>query len=258
MRHFNIKLNPNEKRTLNVSGLGFSVNEIDPFNAKVYYLVDHRNETVQQFIGRNIKYNKYFKSITIINTEEIPVSVDFYVMETLSEFENLSDPSLLGLRETDTSNIKTWKENKVFEDKSGFIIRQLSSDAKYIFDNYVKNFNGYFFINKLTVINYDTTNPLTVTLWRSVQYNNRKYYINGFIQGKILDTTGPIYIPVIKDITSDFITGALFAGFTVNPGSELKLQDYIELPIIIKKDHNLMLDMSGSTNYKFIIDFSSE
>lgn len=118
MRHIIKHLNANQKINIEVTGLGFSVNEIAPFNAKVYYLIDHKNETVNQLIGRNIKFSRFFKTFTIINTEEYPVDVDFYIMENEEDFKNLIDPSQLGIKRTDTDSILTKSNNKILNIKA--------------------------------------------------------------------------------------------------------------------------------------------
>lgn len=127
MRHIITHLNPNEKKVYNIIGYGFSVNEITPFNAKIYVIPDYKNDLVKQLIGRNIKYRNRFKTFTIINTEEYPVDVNFYIIETYDEFQSLNEPSIQSQEITNTDSIM-YKHNYLgINGKAGrFYFRDLS------------------------------------------------------------------------------------------------------------------------------------
>lgn len=276
MRHFNIKFNPNEKRTFNIMGKGFSVNNINPFVAKVYYFVDNNPSTANQLIGRNIKFTKRFKTFTIVNTEETPVTVDFYVLETEEDFQSLADPSILGLGEVNTNQIKTWQEEKTFSGKN-FICRQVA-DSTYqhiliynqnkkslVHDKEIEPDDVY--INEITIINNDTTNTITARLY-TVDFNsgNPPSLTGTFAMDKIIypnnyfKYSNKFYTPIIT--SGNFTGNVLFIDeyfdVFIKPQETFKISTVFNFPLILKTEGKLLISFLNTvTSYaQVIIDFS--
>ena len=259
MRHIKITLNADEKRKFNISGYGFSVNEINPFNARVYVIPDYKNNLVKQLIGRNLKYPDKFKSFEIINVENYSISIDFYIIETYDEFQSLNEPSLQSLTKVDTRKVTDLMLNAI-RNKKGWIYEDLElTDTKFIFDNYELNDNYLFYITQLSVQNLDTSNSLTLELLSNVDYSPRTHTVSFKFHNKyISDTIKESEIPIIKDISAGYVSGTSIAKFIIPANSSFKLTDYLNLPIIIPKNKNICFSFTDSTNYRFLIDFFSE
>lgn len=277
MRHIQIHMKPNEKRTFNIIGKGFSVNNINPFVAKIYYLVDNNPSTANQLIGRNIKFTKRFKTFTIVNTEETAVTVDFYVLETEEDFQSLADPSILGLGEVNTNQIKTWQEEKTFSGKN-FICRQIANSTyqhiliynqnkkSLVYDKDIEPDDVY--INEISIINNDTTNTITARLY-TVDFNSGNppslpagtYAMDKIIYpNNYFKYTNKFYTPIITpgNFTGKVLFKNTYFDVFIKPQETFRISKVFNLPLILKTEGKLLLSFSNTvTNFaQVIIDFS--
>lgn len=265
MRHIIKHLNANQKINIEVTGLGFSVNEITPFSAKVYYLIDHKNETVNQLIGRNIKFSRFFKTFTIINTEEYPVDVDFYIMENEEDFKNLMDPSLFGLRKVDTERIQDWRYAKI-KDHLAFYANPYDSiltldTSKDVYNGNIIEIHNYkssqlgtphIFIEDIQLVNKGTAS-LSIYISQDQNLHKGDFAPEGIpFNDKYISSKnnpfGDYSASIIKGLWwnyLDTLPAFSFGRWDIGAGQSFKMSDWINQGLLIEEGNGLFIVLTN-------------